>query len=643
MNSLPGTPARRHGLDGVEREVEEDLQELLGVGAHGRHPIGEGGDDLDGALLRRLLVLGEQREGLPEHVGDLQRPLLAAVGARVVEELRDDLVEAVHLLDDDVEELPGPLARPLRLAVAVFSTVVGGLQELRGPLDRPERIPDLVRQTGRHLPQRRQTVALLHPLVDLRVLQRDADGGGDAAEDLDLVGGVGLAQPVVADDQRAEQLIFAREPQGHRAVHLLQRAQHELQALLLLGRDRTPRRHLALDPLQRDDARAAQPLEEGAVGDGVEAPLRLRPDVTAELVAGAVGIGQVDRGVGDPARVLERPQDARHQHPHVDDVGQLAPQRLDPPRQLELLLEHPAADPPLDPGAQRLDQDDDRRRRQQRVEEEEPGLVGADPANHHPVDEGEDEDQRPQHHHAPEQLVQIEQPVADEVLRQEVEVDDDEDVAEARPVRERLGDRGGDGGEAADQQVEEPLLLDPRRRRPVAAVEIEDRQVEAGEHVGHERDVERQRPVHRLDEARKQQDAVEDRRAEHRRPAERRRPRLVAEKGLKEPLRRGRQRDGRQQRRPVPQRRLEPLGDERQRAVDRDVEGERGEEHVRAAARLPQKDRAPEREGDDGRDQRGDRLNAQSVRILAQIQAGTQVGDAPAFCRDRTRPAMFRG
>ena len=308
-------------------------------------------------------------------------------------------------------------------------------------------------------------------------------------------------------------------------------------------------------------------------------------------------------------------------------------------RQLELLLEHPAADPALDPGAQRLDQDDDRGRRQQRVEEEEPRLVGADPADHHAVDEGEDEDQRPQHHHAPEQLVEIEQPVADEVLRQEVEVDDDEDVAEARPVRDRLDDRGGDGGEAADQEIEQPLLLHPRRRRPVAAIEIEDRQVEAGEHVGHEGDVERQRRVHRLDEAREEQDAVEDRRAEHGRSAERRRSRLVAEEGLKEALRRGRQRDGRQQRGPVPQRRLEPLGDERQRAVERDVEGERGEEDVRAAARLPQKDRAPEREGDDGRDQRGDRLNAQSAGILAQMAADACASPGralqSAFCRAR--------
>ena len=42
---------------------------------------------------------------LLEHVGDVELPLLAAVRARVVEELRHDLVQPVHLLDDDVEEL----------------------------------------------------------------------------------------------------------------------------------------------------------------------------------------------------------------------------------------------------------------------------------------------------------------------------------------------------------------------------------------------------------------------------------------------------------------------------------------------------------------------------------------------------------
>ena len=103
-----------------------------------------------------------------------------------------------------------------------------------------------------------------------------------------------------------EQLVLAREAERHRAVHLLQRAQHELQALLLLGRDRAARRHLALDALDGDDAGAAQALEEGAVGDGVEARLGPRADVAGQLEPRPVGIGEVDRRVGDAPRVLQR-------------------------------------------------------------------------------------------------------------------------------------------------------------------------------------------------------------------------------------------------------------------------------------------------------------------------------------------------
>src|SRR5262249_8426723 len=116
-----------------------------------------------------------------------------------------------------------------------------------------------------------------------------------------------------------------------------------------------------------------------------------------------------------------------------------------------------------------------------------------------------------------------------------------------------------------------------------------------------------------------------------------------AQERLEKPLCRGRERDRRQQRRPVPDRRVEPLGDERQRAVERDVEGERRVKDVRAAARLTQEGGAPDREGDDGRDQPGNRLNAQGGRILAR-----NVRDVPMWDRHRTvilpgptRPAMF--
>ena len=70
-----------------------------------------------------------------------------------------------------------------------------------------------------------------------------------------------------------------------------------------------------------------------------------------------------------------------------------------------------------------------------------PCSSGADPADEDAVDERQDEDQRAEHDHPAEQLVEIEQPVAEQVLRQEVQVDDDEDVAEARAVRHGLQQR----------------------------------------------------------------------------------------------------------------------------------------------------------------------------------------------------------
>src|ERR1700690_3718525 len=180
---------RRHGLERVEREVQKHLQELLRVGAHGWHSFGEARGDLDRPL---ELPRGQQRERLLEHLGDIERTLLAAVGPRVIEELRPDLVQPIHLLDDDVQELAGALAGPFSRTLSCQS----GLQELRGPFDRYEWIPDLVCQASRHLTERRQTIALLHTLVDLRVLQGDADAVGHPPKELDLVGRIRLPQPI---------------------------------------------------------------------------------------------------------------------------------------------------------------------------------------------------------------------------------------------------------------------------------------------------------------------------------------------------------------------------------------------------------------------------------------------------------------
>ena len=111
-----------------------------------------------------------------------------------------------------------------------------------------------------------------------------------------------------------------------------------------------------------------------------------------------------------------------------------------------------------------------------------------DPLDQGPVDHGHDEDQGGQHHHAAEQLVEVEQPVAHQRLREEKEVDGDEDVGEGGPpgAEDEVQQGEGDRRDAADHQVEEADLLDPRGGGPVAPVQVIDRRIEPREHVDHE-------------------------------------------------------------------------------------------------------------------------------------------------------------
>ena len=231
-------------------------------------------------------------------------------------------------------------------------------------------------------------------------------------------------------------------------------------------------------------------------------------------------------------------------------------------------------------------------------------LLAADPAHEQAVDERQDEDERAEHDHAAQQLVEIEQAVAHEVLRQEVEVDDDEGAAEAGRARHDLEQDRRHRREAAHEQVQQAGLLDARGRRAVALVEIEDREVEAREHVGQERDGEPGRRVQRLDEPREEQHRVEHARAHDGRARQGRRARLVAEEGLEEALRRRGQRDGHDQREPREEGRVEALREERDEAEGRDVEGQRREQDVRAAPRVAQQHRPADREAHDGGDER---------------------------------------
>src|SRR5512133_2869720 len=180
-------PAPRHRLVGVEGEVQEDLLQLLRVAQHAREGRREIEPDLD--LRRRL---GEQEpERLVEDLVHRARRHRRLQGARVVEELRHDAVQAVDLLDDDLEEL------------AVLPLETARLQVLDGALDGGERVADLVRQAGGHLAERGEPVALLHLLVELRVLDDERAAIRHLEERRDLVGGEGLGDALVPAREEA--------------------------------------------------------------------------------------------------------------------------------------------------------------------------------------------------------------------------------------------------------------------------------------------------------------------------------------------------------------------------------------------------------------------------------------------------------
>ena len=74
-------------------------------------------------------------------------------------------------------------------------------EELRRAFDGAERVFDLVREPRGHLADGGEPIALLHPLVDERVLDDDADLRGEALEQRHLFVRIRVAHAIVGDDQ----------------------------------------------------------------------------------------------------------------------------------------------------------------------------------------------------------------------------------------------------------------------------------------------------------------------------------------------------------------------------------------------------------------------------------------------------------
>ena len=327
---------------------------------------------------------------------------------------------------------------------------------------------------------------------------------------------------------------------------------------------------------------------------------------------------------GDAARLLERADGDAHGFLEIDDVGQDVAERVDARLELVLLAEHPLLHLPLDGGAQRIEQDQDDERGDQRVEEEHARLIGGDPRDEQAVDRRQDEHEGGDDHHAAEELRQIEQAIAEQRLRDEVEVDDREDVAERGKGHAELGqevERGeGDGAEPADEEVLDARLFDARDGAAIFAVELEHRRVEAAEDVAAERDGEGPLMVQLvLAEGDGVADGDDEADGDGHHPARRRRARgaLVGEKDAEEADRRDRDQDRRAQRHEIDRFPLERRLQERGDVPRAEHEAEDRKQAVGALATIAQHHRGADGEAHDGGEKRRQRLNVHGLIIAS--------------------------
>ena len=91
------------------------------------------------------------------------------------------------------------------VVAAAADCAVGGDEQLRGAFDRAERVADLVRETGGHLAERGEAVALLDALVGLRRLDHARGADRELAERVDVVGVERALGAIVAHAEQAEQ------------------------------------------------------------------------------------------------------------------------------------------------------------------------------------------------------------------------------------------------------------------------------------------------------------------------------------------------------------------------------------------------------------------------------------------------------
>ncbi len=603
-------PAPGHGLEGVERQVEEDLLQLLGVALHRRELGRHLQDDVDA----RWDLGGEELEGPLEDVAHVSRRHARLEGAGVVEEGGHDAVQPVHLLDDDLEELP------------VLPWEATGVEVLGGALDGGERVADLVGQAGRHLAQRREPVPLLHLLVELGVVDDHRAPVGHLDERGDLVGGEGLLDPLVPAGQEPGDAIAGEQRHADPGLHEghgLAGVDDPLELLGDGGRHggggRVPLRGGVLGlqfgepPVevleQHGPASVAGCPEEGARGPGLEEGNGLRPAGGEQPVARPVLRDEPERGVGHPAGLGESVEDRPLQLARVDDVHHPVPEHLELADELVAFREEVHHHPLLDPGANGIEEGEDDEGGDQGVEEEEAG-ANADPGDEAAVDAREHEPEQRDHRDLAEELVEVEETAPQQCLQEQEHVQREgheaeplERVAEPEPGKEvEEGERAHH--HRPDEHVGEAgTVRAGGGGRHLPPDHGEDRREGEQDEPGDE-----QRGQLRPCQRRHRHDEAEERAAEHQVPGAPRRAPLHAEELEEEGQRGGGQERARPDGQPLPD--VVPAGrsgeavEELGRREEEEVEGEEGEEREGARAGRAEQRRPGQRQGDDRCEQR---------------------------------------
>jgi hypothetical protein len=323
--------------------------------------------------------------------------------------------------------------------------------------------------------------------------------------------------------------------------------------------------------------------------------------VALHLEAHVLVVEEEDRAVRDPPRALERAHERAHELGLGEHVRELLLQLGGHLLEVEALPEDDLGDPPFDLLAHGVEDEEQHERRDDRVKVE----VARVREDQDPEDAREREGEGGEHRQAPRQLVEVEEPVLEDRLRQHEQEHEHEHGADGRDVqtdvRQVLGEREHRGDRARAREEPEPLPVEARARAAADPVDQGERGAEEHRDVEHDHRAEADRGIGRREHGDDHPEREPDRDAVQ----------LHGALGLLRQERAEELHGGQRQRHGEHQ--VQPLEERAERGLVREEPGqvpgadrrvEEREQPVDPALPRPEQHRRRQREAEDGRDER---------------------------------------